>query len=761
MGAMSKKSKKIVKEQDRSIGDGFLVVDAATGRLREVNDAYSRMIGYPRGELLKMHVAELDASDEREGVDARIQRVVKNTFSMFEVSHRCRDQSLLPLEVSAIYSEVDGGQIACFVRDMRGKRRLEQTLSEAQKNYEMLFREMRNGFAVHEIICDAQGTPVDYRFLAVNPAFERMTGLSADTAVGRTILDVLPDTEKQWIETYGRVALTGEPMVFVNESRSLGKWFEVTAFSPTRGQFACIFADITERKKAEQSLRESEERYRFLSDLSMEGIFIHQNGVVYDMNIAMAHMIGFEREELIGRMFFDFVHPDDRDLVVRKVREQKTSCYVVRVIRRDGSIFSAEVEGRNVHCSGEKCRVTAVRDITERLALEEQLRHAQKMESVGRLAGGVAHDFNNKLQVILGYSEMAIENLDPSDPLLPDLKEIYDAARHSGNITRQLLAFARRQDIVPRLIDLNEVVEGMLNMLRRLLGEDVELIWQPAEEPCVVRIDPTQIDQVLVNLCINARDAIQGSGHLTLKTQKVSFTGADGEEYSGAPPGEYVLFSVADDGCGMDRETLERVFEPFFTTKEVGKGVGLGLATTYGIVTQNNGFIQVESEPGCGTTFRIYLPYFIGEVEEPLLDEYKALPRGCGETILIVEDEEGILNLSEAILERLGYQILSASRPDEALKLIEKYSGRIDLLLTDVIMPRMNGKELAERLSVAHPQLKRLYMSGYAGSAVERHGLLEDEAAVPLMTKPFSRAQLACAVREVLDQKPSKRGGSE
>ncbi|MDD2236270.1 MAG: PAS domain S-box protein [Kiritimatiellae bacterium] len=748
---MTKKKNRVEIKDNEAVGDGFVVLDAATGCLVEVNDAYCRMTGYARDELLGMHASRLDGSDNRKAVFERIQRVVKNEFEIFETTHICRDRSLIPLELSVTYSHVQGGQVLCFVRDLREKKRQEQALLEAQKNYEMLFREMLNGFAVHEIICDAQGTPVDYRFLVVNPAFERLTGLKAEDILGRTVLDVFPQTEQTWIETCGRVAINGDSIVCENELGSLGKRFEVTAFRPNPGQFACIFVDITKRRKAEEALRESEERYRFLSDLTMEGVFIHRNGVISDMNAAMARMVGFKREELIGRMFFDFVHPDDRDLVLRKLLEQGSTRYVVRVMKRDGTTFTAEVEAYHANRGGENCRVTAVHDITERLALEEQLRHAQKMESVGRLAGGVAHDFNNKLQVILGYSEMALETLDPSDPLFPDLKEIYHAAQHSGNITRQLLAFARRQDIVPGLVDLNEVVEGMLNMLRRLLGEDVELIWNPAAGPCTVRMDMTQIDQVLVNLCINARDAITGAGRVQLETRQVSIDPAGCKKLVGAFPGEYVLLSVTDDGCGMDGETLGKVFEPFFTTKKVGKGLGLGLASTYGIVKQNEGFIQVESEPGHGAAFRIYLPHFADQVIEASSVEADSLPRGHGETILIVEDEEGILNLSGAILKRLGYQVLSASLPDEALRLAETYSGQIDLLMSDVLMPGMTGKELADRLSVLYPRLKQLYMSGYADHVIERDAHVEQE--VLLIYKPFSRMGLAETVCKALKKK--------
>ena len=388
-------------------------------------------------------------------------------------------------------------------------------------------------------------------------------------------------------------------------------------------------------------------------------------------------------------------------------------------------------------------------DVTERKKLEEQLRQSQKMEAVGQLAGGVAHDFNNMLGVIIGYSEMALENETIDDLLRGDLKEILAAGLRSQEITRQLLAFARKQTIAPKVLDLNETVEGILKLLRRLIGEDIDLAWLPGAALWPVKMDPSQIDQILANLCVNARDAVTDVGKVTIETKKADFTDAFCAENRGFNPGEYVMLAVSDNGCGMDKPTMDKIFEPFFTTKEVGKGTGMGLATVYGIVKQNAGFITAYSEPGYGSTFKIYLPRH----RETADRESKAGPappalRGH-ETVLLVEDEISHLNMVKRMLENYGYRVLAASRPGEALLAAREHTGEIRLLLTDLVMPEMNGLDLSKEISSLYPGIKCLFMSGYTSNVIVHHGVLEE--GVHFIQKPFSKQALAAKVREVLD----------
>ena len=372
------------------------------------------------------------------------------------------------------------------------------------------------------------------------------------------------------------------------------------------------------------------------------------------------------------------------------------------------------------------------------------------MESVGRLAGGVAHDFNNMLSVILGNTEIAMEDLAPDDPPHNNLSEIFSAANRSADITRQLLAFARKQTIAPKVLDLNRTIKSMLKMLRRLIGEDIDLAWRPETTVWPVRMDPSQIDQILANLCINARDAIADIGKITIETGKATFDFAYCADHPGFVAGDFVLLAVSDDGCGMEQETLANLFEPFFTTKDVDKGTGLGLATVYGIVKQNDGFINIYSEPGQGSIFRIYLPRYLAATETPEKNTSDKTNLEGTETILLVEDEPSILKMTRMMLERTGYKVLAAGTPEEAIALAREHTGEIHLLITDVVMPGMNGRDLARNLLSLYPNLNLLFMSGYTANIIAHHGVLDE--GVQFIQKPFAKQDLVIKVREVLDE---------
>ncbi len=423
-----------------------------------------------------------------------------------------------------------------------------------------------------------------------------------------------------------------------------------------------------------------------------------------------------------------------------------------RILTKDGRKLLVEWHGTTVFKEGNVFDYFfgVGIDITERRRLEEereklqaQLTQAHKMESVGRLAGGVAHDFNNMLGVILGRAEIAMMKADPAQPAYKDLQEIRKAAERSADLTRQLLAFARKQTVAPKVLDLNEVVEGMLKMIRRL-------VWRPDAFLWTIKMDPTQIDQILANLCVNARDAISGVGKVTIETGVAIFDAVYCTNNPGFMPGDYVLLAVSDNGSGMDKDTLDKLFEPFFTTKGVGKGTGLGLATVYGIVKQNNGFINVYSELGQGTTFRIYLPRHMGKAEQLRSAELGDTAASGNETILLTEDEPAILEMTTLMLQHLGYTVLQAGTPGEAIRLAGEHSGRIHLLMTDVVMPEMNGRDLARNILSLYPDIKRLFMSGYTANTIAHHGVLDD--GVHFIQKPFSLNDLATKLREALDR---------
>jgi len=380
--------------------------------------------------------------------------------------------------------------------------------------------------------------------------------------------------------------------------------------------------------------------------------------------------------------------------------------------------------------------------------MEEQFRQAQKMESVGRLAGGVAHDYNNALSAIIGFTELAIDSAGPDGPLRGNLNEVLHAAGRATDITRQLLAFARKQTIAPKVLALNDNIEKMLKMIRHLIGEDIDLSWMPGAGLWPVKIDPSQIDQILANLCVNARDAIEGVGKVTIETRNVVLDETYCANRAGFVPGEFVLMAVSDNGIGMDKEILDNIFEPFFTTKDVDKGTGLGLAMVYGIVKQNNGFINVYSEPGKGTSIKIYLPRYEGKIVEIQKENVVDVPQSHGETILLVEDDLSVLKLARKTLNSFGYTVLAVSTPSEALDLVKKHTGEIHLLITDVIMPEMNGREMADRLQAVCPNLKCMFMSGYTANTIVHRGVLHDK--VQFLQKPFSKKDLAIAVRKAL-----------
>ncbi|RJR35523.1 MAG: response regulator [Desulfobacteraceae bacterium] len=529
-----------------------------------------------------------------------------------------------------------------------------------------------------------------------------------------------------------------------------------------------IVKEEKKRRSAEVALSSSEEKFKAAFEGSHDAITITTaDGRFLECNRKALEMFHLDSKEGFGaRKPADFspeYQPDGRrsedaaDEYRRKAIEERFSHFEWVHQRSTGEIFPSEITLTSYLLRGEMVLQATIRDIGDRKRTEEereklqaQLIQAQKMESVGRLAGGVAHDFNNMLGIIIGNAEMAALQLDRSHPACQCLEEILTAGNRSADTVRQLLAFARKQIISPKVLDLNDTVSQMLKMLRRLIGEDIDLAWLPGYALRPVKIDPSQVDQILANLAVNARDAIAGVGKLTIETSNVTIDEPYCANHKECLPGDYVLLAVSDNGSGMAGEVLEHLYEPFFTTKAVGKGTGLGLSTIYGIVKQNGGFINVYSELGHGTTFKVYLPSlkteFSGDMPEKVPQR---LPRGT-ETVLMVEDEEAILRVGKALLEELGYKVLTSSTPEDAVRTAKEKGENIHLLLTDIVMPGMNGRDLADRLKVICPGLKCLFMSGYTADVIAHHGVLHE--GVIFLQKPFSMVDLARRVRETLDR---------
>ena len=522
-----------------------------------------------------------------------------------------------------------------------------------------------------------------------------------------------------------------------------------------------IFRDISERRRAEERVRQTDARARTIFEQAGDGV-VSLSAVdlsILSANESFARMHGYSVAEVLTMSMRDFDVPEAVQQAsgrVTRLTAGEVLKFEVEHYHKDGHTFPVEVTANLVDFDGRRLILAFNRDVTERnralqatAALEAQLQQAQKMESVGRLAGGVAHDFNNMLGVILGTTEIALEQVEPGEPLHADLLEIQKAANRSADLTRQLLAFARKQTVVPEVLDLNETVPGLLSMLQRLIGEDIQLVWQPAASLWPVAVDPSQLANVLTNLCVNARDAIADVGTISMGTGNCVVDAAFCPTHPDAVPGEYVRLTVRDTGSGMDAATLAQIFEPFFTTKAVGEGTGLGLASVYGSVRQNNGFVTASSEPGCGTEFSIYLPRLERDAHaesEPSEESQAARGR---ETILLVEDEPAILRLVTRALRALGYTVIPASGPDEAMLLAAQHEGEIQLLLTDVIMPGMNGRDLARSLATLRPALRQLFMSGHSADVIARRGMLEH--GVSFIEKPFAAAALAAKVRQALD----------
>jgi two-component system, cell cycle sensor histidine kinase and response regulator CckA len=515
--------------------------------------------------------------------------------------------------------------------------------------------------------------------------------------------------------------------------------------------------DITKRKEAEEELRQSEERYRSLVEHSLDGYFIFKipSGRLVFLNQRICDIFQYRMEDALSLTIWELIDPAQHNRIRKSIQDgfnrtgPKYNSYTVNGICKDGRSIRAEMSISMVQYQGEDVIQGVLRDVTEREKLQRQLEQVQKLESIGRLAGGVAHDFNNIVSIILGRVEIMLLETKPEDPSYGSLMEIRSAAISSSDLTRQLLAFARQQTIAPKVLDLNENIEMTLRMVRRIIGEDIQLSWKPSHDLWPVKFDPGQIDQILINLCLNARDSITRDGTITIETANAEIDA----DYCAArmefKPGSWVQLTVSDNGCGIDKETQNMIFEPFFTTKAVNKGTGLGLATVYGIVKQNGGFIYVYSELGMGTAFKIYLPRTTESISRQPASSSHSIPKG-NETILMVEDEPAILDLGKIALERFGYTVLTAPTPGEALDLATRFDGPIHMLITDVVMPGMNGKELKKNIQGIKPGIKILFMSGYTSNIIAHRGVLEEN--VNFLQKPFSIESLSTKVRKILDR---------
>jgi len=735
--------------------NGMVMADAR-GRVVMVNRQTERMFGYAPGELAGQPLENL--------LPARHRTAHVGHRATFLASPHARPMGAgrelfglkkngqeFPVEIG-LAPVTRGGDhfVIASVVDITERRRAEERIRWLS-------------LAVDQGPTAVVMTDITGKIEYVNPTFTEVTGYTLDDVRGKNprILKggvTPPDTYKDlW-----RTITAGRPWhgELLNRKKNGSAYWDATWVYPIRDaggvvtRFLAIKEDVTERKKAEAAAAEAAARVTALMEHANDGIsVISPKGVILEVNRRMAEIAGLTQQELVGRNIAEFPTPDT---VAAKLAEFQNvlrrgagTVPNVAITRSDGQIVTIDFSLSSVEVAGETLVLAIGRDVTQSRQTEAQLRQAQKMEAIGRLAGGVAHDFNNVLTAIFGYVEVVMEELPPESTSRADLDEVLKAAARAAGLTRQLLAFSRQQVLQPTVLNVNDVVDNVEKMLRRVIGEDINLRTTLAADVGNALADAGQLEQVLMNLAVNARDAMPDGGHLTIETANVDLTEEYADLHQPVVPGAYIRMAVSDTGTGMSAETRARVFEPFFTTKEKGKGTGLGLSTVYGIVKQSGGYVWVYSEPGRGTTFKIYLPRVDTAATVIAAGSPKPEARHGTETILVAEDDEVLRPMVRTILRRQGYTVLDAPNVGDAVACAAAHQGPIHLLLSDVVMPGGSGRDLARRLAETRPDTKVLYVSGYTDDAIVHHGMLEP--GLEYLQKPFTGDTLSKKVRQVLD----------
>jgi PAS domain S-box-containing protein len=644
-------------------------------------------------------------------------------------------EKIFNIRLIPVFNEGYDDFVLCIARDISEQIQLEE-------NYKLMFMSMLNGFAEHEIICDEDNNPIDYRFITVNPAFERKMGLRAKEIVGKTVKEIFPKTERVWIERYGTVALTGEPVHFEDYFHQLGKFFEVTAYQTKPYYFACIIKDITERKSYKMEIQKKTALNQILLD-SLPCIVMLSKVETHE--VVSTNAAGNKAGIIIGEKCFK---------TWRKRDNPCSWCLASKVIET-GKPQHLEIEVDKViwdthwYPINDEIYLHYCFDITEKKRLEEKTLQTSKLEVVGQLAGGVAHDLNNMLTPILGYSELLITKLDKGDPLREIVSNIINSADRARKLVQQLLTFARKQTIEMKTLDINTLIINCIEMLRGTLRENVIIKTNLAPKINSISGDECQIEQILLNLAVNAQDAMPDGGTLVIETENVIIDYEDIIDHPNLQTGSYALIKISDTGSGMDSETRQKIFEPFFTTKDIGKGTGLGLAMVYGIIKKHKGYIDVQSEPGIGTTFSLYFPKVYEQYKFDSFESTILKSNNGKETLLVVEDQDDVRNLLNTILTENGYSVISACDGETAVKMAESYDDNINLLLTDVVMTGMNGHSTYERIMQKNLHIKVLFMSGYDKEVVSHQGVIDE--GINFIQKPFSLDDLTRKIREVLD----------
>ncbi len=757
-----KESEEKYRKLMESANDAVFIAEVDTGIIIDANPKAQELLGLPLEKIIGMHQSRIHPPDQAEKYRAIFLDHCKErgitTEDIFVVDSAGRH---IPVEISAGAIEVRGKNLIYGIfRDIRDRRRSEEALRRSEEKYRQLVDQ------IPAVVFKGYG---DWSVDFFDDKIEELTGYAKEDFNSRRIKwsglilpEDLEDVTRPFVEglkTNGSYVREHRILRKDGEIRWVQCWGQI--FLDPAGNIEHISGvtfDVTSRKQIEEALRQSEEKYRLLVDQIPAVVYRGYADWSLDcFDQKIEEITGYAMEEFNSRQkkWLDLIFPEDLDQAKKLFEEAQKGdgSYVTehRIRKKNGEVRWIQARNRIIcDAAGKVEYISGVFfDITARKELADQLIKAQRMEAVGILAGGLAHDFNNLLTAIMGYSEIMLLDLRKEDPFSAYINEIMKAAAQGASLTNQLLAFSRKQILQPQVVNLNDVVLDMEKMLRRLIGEDIDLVTRIDQELALVKADPGQIEQIIMNLAVNARDALPHGGSLTIETANIYLDQAYARSHVGVTPGSYVMLAMSDDGVGMDAETLSHIFEPFFTTKASGKGTGLGLATVYGIVKQSGGSIWVYSEPGQGTTFKVYLPRFAEGVLEP--KPKAAVPNALGgdETILLVEDDATLRELISTALRRYGYTVLEASHGGEAILICEGEQTPIQLLLTDVVMPQVSGSALAERLILLRPEMKVLFMSGYTHDAVVHHGVLD--SGVNFIAKPFRLLNLAQKVREVLD----------
>ncbi|HEY8148204.1 MAG TPA: PAS domain S-box protein [Vicinamibacteria bacterium] len=751
--------------------DAILILDP-TARVVEVNRETERLLGRPRAEILGRHYDDFVVPDEQAD-SARLlaQLLTEGTLRVEQRQLVRADGTSLWVEVSASLVPLgEGSAVLTILHDITERRRAEEALRRSEARMKSVLDAALDAV----IMMDEQGLVVSW-----NSRAEDLFGFATDEAIGRTLSELIIPLRYRADHTRGLKAFlaTGEGPVIgrrveLSALRRDGSEFpvELTVTVLKEGPtfyFNAFVADITERKRAEQVHRASEEQYRLLFENNPHPMWVHDVDTLafLAVNDAAVSHYGYTRDEFLSMTALDIRLPEDVPAFKKEYDERRathgTASFISTVPyrhrKKDGTLIQVDIAANAIAFAGREARLVLATDVTEKALLQAQLVKAQKMEAVGQLAGGVAHDFNNLLGVITGYSELLMRELPAGSRERKRAEEVKRASDRAAALTRQLLAFSRRQVLQPKVLDLNEVVADVEKMMRRLISESIQIVTVATATLGKVRADAGQMEQVIMNLAINARDAMPSGGRLLIETGNIELDETYVRTHPEARVGPHVMLAVSDTGHGMDAKMMARIFEPFFTTKEEGKGTGLGLATVYGIVRQSGGTVNVYSEPGQGSTFRVYLPRIEGDVATKADTAVVAAPGGT-ETVLLVEDAEALRLLVRELLDNAGYKVLDADSPDKALSMVESTPGPIHLLLTDMVMPRMNGQELARRIAALKPEARVVFMSGYSDQAMGDQGTLPPGAL--FLQKPFTVDALLKIIRRAVDAASPIDGGT-